>query len=100
MVTFAHTSFKWRNLATHNAGVAVVIIGLSARAQSKRQIYEERPDGQSTARTVDTINAYLLGSANTIVVPRSEPISPIAAMLNGNKAVDGGHLGSRLIQIQ
>eukprot|EP01037_Dinobryon_pediforme_P016846 gene16846-17031_t len=31
-VSFAHTSFKWNNLASHNAGVTVVIVGIS-RAQ-------------------------------------------------------------------
>ncbi len=28
-ITFAHTSFKWANLASHNAGVTVVIVGIS-----------------------------------------------------------------------
>jgi hypothetical protein len=27
-IVFAHTSFKWANLASHNAGVTVVIVGL------------------------------------------------------------------------
>ncbi|WP_237246142.1 DNA methyltransferase, partial [Sphingopyxis bauzanensis] len=27
-IAFAHTSFKWANLASHNAGVTVAIIGL------------------------------------------------------------------------
>jgi len=31
-IRFAHTSFKWRNLAAHNAGVTVAIVGLSADA--------------------------------------------------------------------
>ncbi|MGB3618500.1 MAG: DNA methyltransferase, partial [Catalinimonas sp.] len=28
-ISFAHTSFRWANLASHNAGVTVVIVGLS-----------------------------------------------------------------------
>jgi hypothetical protein len=28
-ISFAHTSFKWANLASHNAGVTVVIVGIS-----------------------------------------------------------------------
>ena len=28
-IRFAHTSFKWANLAAHNAGVTVVVLGLS-----------------------------------------------------------------------
>lgn len=31
-ISFAYTSFKWANLASQNAGVTVVIIGLSAQA--------------------------------------------------------------------
>lgn len=31
---FAHTSFKWANLAAHNAGVSVVIIGLGKKTIS------------------------------------------------------------------
>jgi hypothetical protein len=27
-IAFAHTSFKWQNLASHNAGVTVAIVGL------------------------------------------------------------------------
>ncbi|MDB4708531.1 hypothetical protein OAF57_11145, partial [Akkermansiaceae bacterium] len=30
-IVFAHTSFKWANLASHNAGVTVVIVGISNR---------------------------------------------------------------------
>src|SRR5690606_14058700 len=28
-VSFAHTSFKWANLASHNAGVTVAVVGIS-----------------------------------------------------------------------
>ncbi len=31
-IAFAHTSFKWANLASHNAGVTVVIVGISNRS--------------------------------------------------------------------
>ena len=34
--TFAHFSFKWANLASHNAGVTVVIVGLTQTKPSKR----------------------------------------------------------------
>ena len=30
-IIFAHHSFKWRNLATHNAVVTVIILGISRR---------------------------------------------------------------------
>ena len=36
-IVFAHTSFKWANLASHNAGVTVVIVGISNHAGGVRQ---------------------------------------------------------------
>ena len=38
-IAFAHTSFKWANLASHNAGVTVVIVGLSRNAGKVRRLY-------------------------------------------------------------
>ena len=37
-IKFAHTSFKWANLASHNAGVTVVIVGISAYAGKTRKL--------------------------------------------------------------
>ena len=37
-ISFAHTSFKWANLASHNAGVTVVIVGISNHATSARRL--------------------------------------------------------------
>src|SRR5690606_18319935 len=36
-IHFAHTSFKWNNLASHNAGVTVAIIGISNQAGKTRR---------------------------------------------------------------
>ena len=61
-IVFAHTSFKWANLASHNAGVTV----RHCRACSD-------DSGKSTIRCVDerrssreriNINAYLVGGPN------------------------------------
>jgi hypothetical protein len=43
-IPFAYSSFKWANLATHNAGVTVVIVGISNHAASG--------DGCSLLRTM------------------------------------------------
>lgn len=43
-IAFAHTSFKWKNLAAHNAGVIVAIIGLSREAKTARKIYSSTDD--------------------------------------------------------
>ena len=35
-LTFAHRSFKWTNLASHNAGVTVAVVGISNHAATTR----------------------------------------------------------------
>src|SRR5690606_24102140 len=44
-ITFAYTSFKWANLASHNAGVTVAIVGISNHAGKVRCLYSVHEDG-------------------------------------------------------
>ena len=44
-ISFAHTSFKWSNLASHNAGVTVAIIGISNHAAKLRRLFSIAEDG-------------------------------------------------------
>jgi len=105
-ISFAHTSFKWANLASHNAGVTVVIVGISNQAGKIRRLYSkekikndgtDRPkesishDG-TVRRDVPNINAYLVSAPNVIVRKFSYPITEIFEMKFGNKPVDGGNL--------
>lgn len=90
-MAFAHTSFKWANLASYNAGVTVVIVGLSAAPGSTRFLYTEDEDG-ATQRAVDNINAYLVPDPNVVISQRTRPISELADMSFGNMPNDGGHL--------
>lgn len=93
-ITFAHTSFKWANLASHNAGVTVVIVGLSAQAKTPRRLYSVA-NGKGDAvdvKVVDYINAYLVAGADVMVDKAIKPLSMQAEMSFGNKPVDGGHL--------
>ncbi|MBL8497347.1 MAG: class I SAM-dependent DNA methyltransferase [Nitrosomonas sp.] len=91
-IAFAHTSFKWANLASHNAGVTVAIIGISNHAEKKRQLFSVADDKSVMVKDVDYINAYLVGGRNIIVCKESLPISSLPKMIFGNKVVDGGHL--------
>jgi hypothetical protein len=91
-ISFAHTSFKWSNLAAHKAGVTVVIVGLSASPPSSRKLFEVGEDGSSQARSVPFINAYLIAGQDVIVKKATRSISGLAQMDFGNKPVDGGHL--------
>ena len=59
-IAFAHTSFKWANLASYNAGVTVVIVGISNHTSEARQLVLDADDGDSHRRDVDNINAYLV----------------------------------------
>jgi hypothetical protein len=56
-IAFAHTSFKWANLASHNAGVTVVIVGISNHVGKVRRLFSIADDGSSFARDVEQINA-------------------------------------------
>ncbi|WXL24800.1 DNA methyltransferase [Ectopseudomonas mendocina] len=91
-ICFAHTSFKWTNLASNNAGVMVSIIGISATPSTVRRLFSIGDDGQLNERQCQHINAYLIAGADVIVNKSSLPLSGQAEMSFGNKPVDGGHL--------
>ena len=91
-IAFAHTSFKWANLASHKAGVTVVVVGISQNASRIRRLFSVSEDGINIAKDVDNINAYLVPSADVIVEGSSKPIGPQAKMFWGNKPTDGGNL--------
>ena len=87
IITFAHTSFLWSNLASHKAAVTCVIIGLSTRAPSQRKLFSAED-----VRIVPNISPYLVGAESVIVCKRTSVLSEIGAMQSGNKPTDGGHL--------
>jgi hypothetical protein len=91
-INFAFTSFKWANLATKNAAVTVVIVGLSRKSASKAALYEDAGDEGIKRRDVDNINAYLIPYRDVYVEARSGVMSEIKEMTNGSKPADGGHL--------
>ena len=90
-ITFAHTSFKWANLASHNAGVTVAIIGISNGQIGTRRLYSIADDGSALVRETDHINAYLVPGPNVIVNPVSKPRDDRGLMEWGNKPTDGGN---------
>ena len=83
-IAFAHTSFKWANLASHNAGVTVVIVGISSGASRIRRLFSTHKTGEEIAKDVDNINAYLIAGPNVEVQPRATPLSDRGAMQFGN----------------
>lgn len=91
-IIFAHTSFKWANLASHNAGVTVVIVGISADAGKTRKIFSESPNGEVIVKEVENINAYLVPGRNIEVKSRTTPLSHTDPMQFGNHPYYGGPL--------
>ncbi|TDX26827.1 DNA methyltransferase [Rhodovulum visakhapatnamense] len=91
-IVFAHTSFKWANLASHNAGVTVAIVAISNHAGQVRKLFTLADDGGSVVKEADNVNAYLVAAPNVIVDKASRPMNGTANMSFGNKPVDGGHL--------
>ena len=91
-ITFAHTSFKWANLASYNAGVTVVVVGISNHAGRLRRLFSVAEDGTVIAKEAEHINAYLVPGPNVIVAVVSRPSTTKASMVWGNKPTDGGHL--------
>lgn len=87
VINFAHTSFKWSNLASNKAGVTVVIIGLSISKNDKAKLYTD-----SMTRTVDVIGPYLIPGSSVFISKRNLPISDLSQMYLGNMAKDGGNL--------
>lgn len=91
-IAFAHTSFKWANLASHKAGVTVVIVGISNQAGRLRRLYSIADDGSVIAKETERINAYLVTGPDLVIEKARQPLQGLSRMDFGNKPVDGGHL--------
>lgn len=91
-ITFAHTSFKWANLASHNAGVTVAVIGIARNPPAVRRLYSLGDDGKQILKETSHINAYLVAGPDVAVEAEFQPISPVCPMSFGSMANDGGHL--------
>ena len=67
-IRFAHTSFKWSNLATNKAGVTVIVTGVDRSPGGARHIYT----GENV-REVANINPYLTEHQVTVVPAFKKP---------------------------
>ncbi len=90
-ISFAHTSFKWTNLASHNAGVIVAVVAISRDASPPKRLFSIADDGSVIERQVSNINAYLVAGANRAINVARSPIGNLSPMLFGNMPRDGGH---------
>ncbi|HBR10662.1 MAG TPA: SAM-dependent methyltransferase [Chryseobacterium sp.] len=86
-IGFAYQSFKWTNNARGNAGVTVIIVGLSNKSAQPKLLFTD-----SMAKEVKNINAYLLDSPNVFILPSTKSVSNLPEMNFGNMPNDGGNL--------
>jgi hypothetical protein len=91
-ILFAHTSFKWANLASHNAGVTVVIVGLGYNKDARRLLYSTDNQGEVIVKVTENINPYLISGPNIMIQPSALPMSHLSNMSFGNMPNDGGFL--------
>lgn len=90
-IAFAYNTFKWRNSAKGNAGVHVVIVGLSSYRKTKN-IYK-KIDEEWRIREVDSISPYLLEGGDIVVNERRRSFYKDASpVVFGNMPNDGGNL--------
>lgn len=90
-IHFAHSSFRWSNLAANNAGVTVAIVGVE-RPQKALKLLYAADDGNVSIRTVANINPYLVAGPNVIVSPITQAPDERGFMIRGNMPTDGGYL--------
>lgn len=91
-ISFAYTSFKWANLAAHNAGVTVAIVGLSIKSSRKKYLFNTENE-QISRSDASNISPYLHSGSSIFVQAETTPINfSLAKMIMGNMSVDGGNL--------
>jgi hypothetical protein len=91
-IEFAHTSFKWSNLARNKAGVTCVIVGLGRERPATRKLFSIADNGGPILQEVPNINAYLIAGPNIEVKARRNPPIGRKEIDAGGKPVEGGHL--------
>jgi hypothetical protein len=67
-IRFAHTSFKWSNLAANKAGVTVVVTGVDRDPSGPRRIFTD-----NSVREVANINPYLTDHNISVVSAEKKP---------------------------
>ncbi|MBD2060752.1 lactate dehydrogenase [Funiculus sociatus GB2-A5] len=91
-ILFAHTSFKWSNLASNNAGVTVAIVCIARTSNNPKALFEIDERKEASVRLGSAITPYLTLGKFVIVKKLAEPVSGHAVMEFGNKPSDGGNL--------
>lgn len=91
-IIFAHTSFKWANLASNNAVVTVVVVGLGRGDGKKMRFFSQDGRENVSMRVVEEISPYLVPGRSLIVQATPKPPDERHLMIRGNMPTDGGFL--------
>jgi len=84
-INFAHQTFKWDNEAKGKAAVHCVIIGFSNFDRKTKELFVYNDiQGLPVKKNVLNINAYLVDYENIFISRRSNPISDVKSILQGN----------------
>ena len=83
-IRFAYQSFKWANLAAHNAGVTVVIVGLGKIRGGVKRLYSVEDEINTSIREASNINPYLIPGDDVFVVPKAKVSDGRTSMQFGN----------------
>lgn len=85
-IFFAYRAFHWRNNAAKNAGVTVIICGLTNTKPKKCLIFQD-----TTKKEVSYINPLLLEGELPNIEKRSAPLSAIPALKLGSLMADNNN---------
>ena len=86
-INFAYTSFKWSNNAKYNAGVTVIIVGVSNSKDIKKRIIYSG----ASSKIVENISPLLIDAPTVFIESRMKPLLPNIPTMNfGNMPADGG----------
>src|SRR5690625_7188653 len=88
----AHAPYKWIYLATYNAEVIVVIVGISAQPRTPRRLFSLDEHNKTVEKRCEQINAYLVAGEDVIVQGSPPPLSDRGGRRFGNKPCEGGNL--------
>jgi hypothetical protein len=91
-IFFAHPSFRWTNLASYNAGVTVVIIGISSMPRNPCHLFSLDGMGRTIERQCAHINPYITAGEDVIIEKAGRSGSNQSGMTFGNTPIDGGEL--------
>jgi hypothetical protein len=90
-IHFAYKSFPWKNSAKSNAGVYVVVIGLTADITCKRRLFNYFND-RWHEEEVKNISPYLYSGSDLAIETLKQPLGKVSKLLKGSIPYDGGHL--------